>query len=211
MVRLLSLQVWKYFAPEFKAAPVSLAVVSDLTEFNVFKRGTILKNIKFLTRTAIARMESGKRASVELGAEMPYVAHIYIRDDTFAAVAVTDKEYPPRIVWALLNKTLDEQTAANTEKWKAIPYDGKAKDTDVEPAQMTADLAKYQNAKEADKIVKVQKALDEVRDAMALNIEQLLRRGERLEDLARDSEDLDKVSKEFYKGAKKLNGCCVAF
>jgi hypothetical protein len=59
--------------------------------------------------------------------------------------------------------------------------------------------------------VKVQRVLDDVRDAMACNIEELLRRGEKLEDLAAQSEELDKASKDFYKGAKKLNGCCTAF
>jgi len=45
-------------------------------------------------------------------------------------------------------------------------------------------LVKFQNPDEADPICKVQKQLDETKEELLETLEALLRRGERLEDLA---------------------------
>lgn len=69
-------------------------------------------------------------------------------------------------------------------------------------------LKKYQNPKEADKLMKIQKELDDVKDIMTKNIEEVLKRGEKLEDLMDRSKDLSDQSTIFYKQAKKANSCC---
>eukprot|EP00918_Siedleckia_nematoides_P067814 GHVU01147601.1.p2 GENE.GHVU01147601.1~~GHVU01147601.1.p2 ORF type:complete len:129 (-),score=20.35 GHVU01147601.1:830-1216(-) len=69
-------------------------------------------------------------------------------------------------------------------------------------------LVKYQNPLEADKLLKVQSDLDEVKDVMLKNIDELLQRGEKLENLMERSEDLSQTSHQFYRTAKKNNQCC---
>jgi len=76
---------------------------------------------------------------------------------------------------------------------------------------MAADLAKYQNWQDADKLSKVQKSLDEVKEVMHRNIEEILKRGETLDDLMTKSADLSAVSVQFYKKAKKTNQCCKSY
>lgn len=60
-----------------------------------------------------------------------------------------------------------------------------------------------------DKIEKVNTQLKEVKEIMIENIEKILDRGEKLEDLLTKSQKLSETSKQFYKKAKKLNSCCV--
>jgi synaptobrevin family protein YKT6 len=41
------------------------------------------------------------------------------------------------------------------------------------------------------------------------SVEQVLQRGEKLDDLVAKSSDLSAQSKMFYKSAKKQNSCCI--
>jgi len=59
-----------------------------------------------------------------------------------------------------------------------------------------------------DKAKKVLRQVDEVKDIMHKNIEEVLKRGENLDSLMEKSEDLSAVSVQFYKKAKQTNQCC---
>lgn len=59
---------------------------------------------------------------------------------------------------------------------------------------MEANLTTFQNPAEADKITRMQKELDEVKDVLQQSIEQVLQRGEKLDDLVDKSEELSAVS-----------------
>ena len=64
-------------------------------------------------------------------------------------------------------------------------------------------LNKWQNPHEADKLMKVEKDLFEVKEIMHQNLNDILKRGENLETLMAKSKDLSSVSVDFYKKAKK--------
>jgi len=76
---------------------------------------------------------------------------------------------------------------------------------------MQSDLKEWQNPASTDKIAKIQKELDEVKEIMATNIEAVLKRGEDLDSLMEKSTDLSATSLTFYKKAKKQNQCCKAY
>ena len=57
--------------------------------------------------------------------------------------------------------------------------------------------------------MKLEKELLEVKDIVHKNIVELLKRGESLDDLMVKSNDLNMVSHEFYKKAKKANKCSM--
>ena len=64
-------------------------------------------------------------------------------------------------------------------------------------------LLHYQNPEDYDKISKINKTLNETKDVMLQNIEKILERGEKIDDLVKRSHDLSKSSKKFYKNFKK--------
>lgn len=69
-------------------------------------------------------------------------------------------------------------------------------------------MNQYQDPKQADPLLRMQDDLDETKIILRNTIEQVLVRGEKLDDLVSKSEDLSAQSKAFYKTAKKTNSCC---
>lgn len=70
-------------------------------------------------------------------------------------------------------------------------------------------IKKYQEPTQVDNISKIQKDLDETREVMVQNIEKVIARGEKLDDLLDKTNDLSESSKVFAKRAKNMNSCCV--
>jgi len=71
-------------------------------------------------------------------------------------------------------------------------------------------IKKYQDPTEADKVMKIQKELDETKEIVIKNIGQMLDRGEKLNDIAAKSNDLSFQSKAFADRAEDLTRCgCV--
>lgn len=75
--------------------------------------------------------------------------------------------------------------------------------------QLDTYISKYQDPSQADAIMKVQQELDETKIVLHKTIENVLQRGEKLDNLVDKSESLTASSKMFYKQAKKSNSCCI--
>merc|ERR1711879_782022 len=67
---------------------------------------------------------------------------------------------------------------------------------------------KFQNPAEADKLTKVETDLEEVKGLVMQSLDDLLKRGESLDQLMAKSKDLSNTSVQFYRTAKKNNQCC---
>ena len=70
-------------------------------------------------------------------------------------------------------------------------------------------LVKYQDPSAADKILKIQRELDDTKVVLHKTIDSVLARGEKLDNLVDKSTDLSLASQMFYKQAKKQNQCCT--
>jgi synaptobrevin family protein YKT6 len=70
-------------------------------------------------------------------------------------------------------------------------------------------IQKYQQPEQVDSMMQIEKDLDATKGILLKSIDQLLVRGERLEDLAAKSNDLSFQSKAFMQKSKDLNSCCV--
>jgi len=128
-----------------------------------------------------------------------------VREDGLAAAAVSDQDYNVRIAFSVLAQPMMNYEK-QVSKWGQIDADS----TD-EPEWLVSELAKWQSPAEADKIAKIQKNLDDIKDIMHKNIDEVLKRGETIESLMKQSLDLSEVSKQFYKKAKKTNQCCKMY
>lgn len=156
----------------------------------------------FFSTTVAKRTKPGQRQSVE---ESNYTFHCYARTEGIAGVVITDKEYPIRVAFSLLNKILDEYLA----KYPRSQW-GDAKSGANLPFPALDDyIKKYQDPQQADSILKVQQELDETKITLHKTINSVLERGEKLDSLVDKSEALSNSSRMFYKQAKKTNSCCV--
>jgi len=178
-----------------------LISASDLSSFSFYQKGSVGEFMGFFSKTVAERTPAGQRQSVQ---ESTYTFHAYNRggSENLAAVLITDQEYPVRPAFSLLTKVLEEFASTVPESSYATP-------SSISFPQLQTYVAKYQDPKQADAIMKVQQELDETKIILHKTIESVLERGEKLDNLVDRSNALSNQSKMFYKTAKKQNSCCV--
>lgn len=172
----------------------------DLTNFGYFQRSSVQEFLNFTSKILAERTAIGERASVKEG---EYMCHCYVRSDSLVGICFSDEEYPNRVAHTLLTKIMEDFTAqVPRSQWPA------GNEVQGFSGPLDVHLKKYQNPAEADPMMKVQTELDETKIILHNTIEQVLNRGEKLDDLVYKSEGLSLQSKTFYKTAKKTNSCC---
>ncbi|KAH3899993.1 probable Synaptobrevin homolog YKT6 [Saccharomycodes ludwigii] len=177
----------------------------NLSDFGFFERSSVSQFMSFFSNTVASRTGPNKRQSIQEGDN--YVGHVYTRSEGITGVLITDKEYPVRAAYTLLNKILEDFLVI-APNWKTDAPDN----ANIPPTlQGTLDnyINKYQDPSQADSLLKVQQELDETKIVLHKTIEGVLQRGENLDNLVDKSHDLTASSKMFYKQAKKTNSCCV--
>lgn len=100
-------------------------------------------------------------------------------------IVITDSEYPTRIGFQLI-KLLSK----NHKDLQSL-------------------IKKYQDPKNVDKIEAIQQELNETKGILYNSIEQIINRGERIDDIQRKTNILVFESKSFEKKAADLNRCCA--
>lgn len=195
-----------YYIGVFKASAdkaVELSEVKDLSQFGFFERTSVGQFMTFFAETIATRTNAGQRQSVEEG---NYIGHAYARSEGLVGVLITDKEYPVRPAYTLLNKVLDDYLVAHPpQQWQNVDETNAS----LKMTELDMYISKYQDPSQADAIMKVQQELDETKIVLHKTIENVLQRGEKLDNLVDKSESLTASSKMFYKQAKKTNSCCV--
>ncbi|KAM9890586.1 hypothetical protein OXX80_001714 [Metschnikowia pulcherrima] len=182
---------------------VELSAASDLAQFSFFERSSVAQFMTFFSETVAQRTPAGQRQSIEEG---NYVGHTYTRTEGLSCVVITDKEYPVRPAYTLINKILEEYLSLHpASQWSHVTEPSPALQFD----NLAAYIKKYQDPSQADSIMKVQQELDETKIVLHKTIESVLQRGEKLDSLVDKSEALSSSSRMFYKQAKKTNSCCV--
>jgi synaptobrevin family protein YKT6 len=115
-----------------------------------------------------------------------------------------DNHYPVRSTFSLLNQLLDEYQKNFGDSWKTAQVDK----TQLWPYLSEA-LTKFQDLAEADKLLNIQRELDETKIILHKTTDSVLAWGEKLDSLVEKSSDLSAASQMFYKQAKKTNQCCT--
>ncbi|GAB4832716.1 VAMP-like protein ykt61 [Ancistrocladus abbreviatus] len=181
-------------------SPIILANASDVSHFGYFQRSSVREFIVFVSRTVAKRTEPGQRQSVQ---HEEYKVHAYNRGG-LCALGFMDDHYPVRSAFSLLNQVLDEYQKKFGETWRMVKTDNS------EPwPYLNEALTRYQDPAEADKLLKIQRELDETKIILHKTIDSVLERGEKLDSLVEKSSDLGAASQMFYKQAKKTNQCCT--
>jgi synaptobrevin family protein YKT6 len=125
-----------------------------------------------------------------------------MRTDGLCGCVTCDSEYPPRVAFTILTKLLEDYSQFNPGWTKES-----RNEAGTWPALDQA-IIRYQDPTQADQIMKIQRNLDETREVLHQTIDQVLQRGEKLEDLVERSGELSAQSKLFYREAKRANSCC---
>ncbi|KAK4391453.1 VAMP-like protein YKT61 [Sesamum angolense] len=195
MVKITALMVLKC-TPE-GADPVILANASDLSSFGFFQRPSVKEFIVFVGRTVAKRTPPGQRQSKEILSDLlsvglpEYKVHSY-NQNGLCALGFMDDHYPVRSAFSLLNKVLEEYQKNFGDSWKTVQADNSQQWPYLNEA-----LTKFQDPAEADKLLKIQRELDETKIILHKTIDSVLARGEKLDSLVEKSSDLSAASQVF--------------
>ncbi|KAK1430426.1 hypothetical protein QVD17_13140 [Tagetes erecta] len=180
--------------------PIILANSTDVSHFGYFQRSSVREFIVFVGRTVAKRTPPSQRQSVQ---HEEYKVHSYNRNG-LCALGFMDDHYPVRSAFSLLNQVLDEYQKNFGDSWKTVQADSSQPWPYLDEA-----LARFQDPAQADKLLKIQRELDETKIILHKTIDSVLERGEKLDSLVEKSSDLSAASQMFYKQAKKTNQCCT--
>jgi len=192
---MLTLALTLYVRPSNRVFIVSETF--ELSGFNIFTRGTAKEFLRFFSRESLSRLPPGAIQSIT---ERSYQFHCVVTED-LSAVLVTDTEYPVRTAHILIRDALDSFRLNYIDQLSNITHD-----VDLEFPYLTDLLRKQPTA--IDKILGVQQDIDVTKIILVDSMEKLLQRGEKLDHLVNQSNDLSETSKRFLKQAKKTNSCC---
>eukprot|EP00252_Welwitschia_mirabilis_P002188 TRINITY_DN12090_c0_g1_i2.p1 TRINITY_DN12090_c0_g1~~TRINITY_DN12090_c0_g1_i2.p1 ORF type:complete len:233 (-),score=35.72 TRINITY_DN12090_c0_g1_i2:312-1010(-) len=217
-------------SPNSDVEPLILTSATDLGQFGYFQRTSAKEFIMFVGRTIAKRTPPGQRQSVQ---QDEYKVHCYNKNG-LCVVAFMDHHYPVRSAFSLINKSIvafgekyyyacpcahvygfwiiadirlliiEEYVKTFGESWRTVQSDSSQSWPYLNEA-----LTKFQDPAEADKLLKIQKDLDETKIILHKTIDSVLARGEKLDSLVEKSTDLSMASQMFYKQAKKTNQCCT--
>jgi synaptobrevin family protein YKT6 len=177
-----------------------LALSVDVSHVNYFARQPLKEHLCFGSRLGCERTPIGVRQTLTI-TDVPYSFHIYVRRDGLCGVVVTDEEYPSRVAYSLLNKTLDQYNDADPG-WSSA-----TQDKNDECKFLNENLGLFQDPRASDKLCRIQDSLNGITEIMRNNIEQVLLRGENIEVLMQKSEDLSDSATRFRDTAKGSK-CC---
>lgn len=202
-MKLYGLLMLKPYPTGVAREPLICSSAIDVSSFGFFQRTSAREFIIFLSRTVAKRVALGAKTQIsENGNVVLAVATL----DGLVAIAVTDIEYNSRVAFTLLSDLIPR--FQQTFRGKHDIIEGKADDFLPWP-YLNEMLAKYQHPEEVDKILKIKKDIDETKIIMYNAVDQIIERGQKIDDLVAQSEDLGVASKTFYSQAKQTNaGCC---
>jgi hypothetical protein len=134
MVKLTTIQLWKYNGPDRE--PFLLGAAADLSTFGFFQRGTVGEMLTFVGRTVARKTQVGQRQTVQ---QEEYFCHVFNKDG-LVGIAFVDADYPARAGFCVVSKVLEDYAAARGDAWR-----GATADTPAEAQELLQDaLQKYQ-------------------------------------------------------------------
>lgn len=187
-------------------SPFELVNCEELSSFSFFHRGPLREHIKFHSRLIASRTPPGQRNSIDFDQNLGK-CYSWTHPQGITATVLVDSEYPMRVAFALAAEAirifLESSSKSSLEDVK--------KDEAFQIPEIQTLFTKFQNPAEADKLTKIEKDLEEVKGVVMQSMDDLLKRGESLDQLMQKSKDLSSTSVQFYRTAKKNNQCCKMY
>lgn len=164
---------------------------SKAKELAIFQTRTIAGFVQPLSRSQV----EDKKTGFMINAESSTGGRLVV-------VAVTDRDYPSRIAFDLTRRVSSMFTDGFRGKWETAEKDNAVKWPELESIRREAAQGKH------DQIHKINEQLEQTKITMLGAIDEVLIRGEKIDDLVGRSEALSAGAKDLHETSKKMNGCC---
>ena len=178
----------------------------QLDFIGILKRGIAKQHINFGARTCVNKLARGDTVRLDLPELENATIFAHINEQDLGTVIICDGEYPEQAAV----KILLEMQKKFTDVYSIDLLKSYQADQEMKFPEMDAMINKYQDPKEADKLMKIEGELAEVQGMLHKTMQDLLDRGEKLDDLMKQSEDISGMAYNFYAGAKKSNQKCCS-
>ena len=171
-MKLIAIHIFRWNEDE----PALLCSEMDLSMLWFYQKGMAKEHINFNSRTIASRIPPGNKASVSLENNVG-VCYCWTTKDGISATAITDNEYPEKAAFIMLNNLIMDfrETFANDPN---VFEESKGEPAQVRYENLEIFLKKWQDPTEADKLLKIEKELHEVKEIIHKNLSDLLRKGE---------------------------------
>lgn len=186
---------------------VTLTVTLD--EFSFFTRGSVGEFIRFGSRQAAQNTQPGDSQTIlpdEEHSALPYHCHGYCEPKgRVVATMVSAPDYPAATVYALLRQLVRKFQQQHGGVLESTPTEDAALDF---PA-LREFISNFQDPAAADKVPQIKKELDDTTAVLYKTLDQVLHRGQSLESIMENSNDLSSASMAFYKTSKRSRCCTI--
>lgn len=203
-MKLYALLILKPYPAGVDKDPVICSSAIDVSSFGFFQRTSAREFIVFLARTVSKRVTLGSKTQIT---ESGHVVYAYATLDGLVGIGISDIEYNNRVAFTLLTELTPQFQQTFRGKYESV--EGKADDFLPWP-YLESTLQQYQKPEEVDRILKIKRDIEDTKVIMYNAIDQIIERGQKIDDLVAQSEDLGVASKTFYNQARQTNsGCCT--
>lgn len=200
-MRLLALTLYRWKQDD----SVELINCDELSAFSWFYRSNVKEHIRFHSRLVVNRTALGRRSTVEADQNLGKIFS-WVHPQGVGAAVVIDNEYPQRVAFSLLAESVCIFLERMAGKWEEATADMALACPEIQDL-----FIKYQNPAEADKLTKISNGLEEVKGTLLRSMDDILKRGECMENLMEKSKDLSNASVAFARTARKNNQCCKMY
>eukprot|EP00802_Teleaulax_amphioxeia_P025491 Tamp_26351.p1 GENE.Tamp_26351~~Tamp_26351.p1 ORF type:complete len:271 (+),score=68.39 Tamp_26351:25-813(+) len=189
-------------------SPVHLTFAVNTTAVSWIGRSTVKEVMALVMRKCVESTSPGDFARVEheLQGKKAY-CFVVSRQSGIAATVMTDARYPERVAINFLDMLLDEFTQIFGTHISQSPADNSMDFPELEER-----MAEFQDPSSADVIERIKNDMYQSEKVLQKNVESILERGQKLEDLIMQSEQLSKQTKIMYSSVTKSPGwfedCC---
>lgn len=185
------------FSSRFAIMPILYSVIARSTTV-LAKYASCAGNFAEVTETIMAKIPpDNSKMTYSHGS---YLFH-YICENRIIYMCITDDEFERSRAFLYLNEVKRRfQTTYGSRADTAIAYSMNNEFAQV----MAREMKHYSDSREVDTISRVHGELEEVKDIMVKNIDNIAERGERLELLVKKTEDLSQSSVSFRKTSRNL-------
>jgi synaptobrevin family protein YKT6 len=186
--------------------PIILKNAFKLDFVAYMKRMFAKQPLIFAARTCVSKIKIKETIKVELTEIDNAFLFAHINQDGIASVIITDHEYPE----SAAKKVLLEMMREFTKLYDIELINQYKTDQEMKFEILDKMIEKYQDPKEADKLMKIESELDEIQGMLTKTMADLLDRGEKLDDLMKQSDDISNMAYNFYDQSKKANQKCCS-
>lgn len=183
-----------------KITKSTISKITYLNDFNFWERPKVNEFIDMASHYITAKCDCTSYKAINY---QGYICHINITSEGLSGVLISDELYPTRVAYECLYNYI-KQFLDKGLPWKSII-------TDINYNFLPEYIKTIQQPNNVDKLIKIREELEETREIIISNIDELLNRNDKLNDLEQRTERLLIETKHFKDSTESLNRCCIIF